>query len=161
LELQSGTGVNWQPALQVELVPPYVLKANSSVTVTIIIAMDTEMTDTTDHDFTFGIGDNTSYIGFIQFDQVNYNDYSPCRRHEGDRRDDENLQNTIEDNAPPVNSRTLSSETTLQIRPAEQWGSCHTEHDEGYTNIANYQRSLDLSNGLFLEMYRHEADEVY
>ena len=112
LELQNGTGVSWQQALEVQLVPPDVLTANSSVTVTITIAMETELADRTDHDFTFGISDNTSYIGFIQFDKDNYIDYSPCRRHEGDKLN-RLLRNRIEDNAPLVNSRTLSSETTL------------------------------------------------
>ena len=47
----------------------------------------------------------------------------------------------------------------IQLRPAEQWGSCHTEYDEGYTNVGNYQRLLDPSKGLKLEIYRNTAAE--
>ena len=134
--------------------------ANSSVTVTMTIAMDTELADSTDHDLIFGISDNMSFVGFVMFDQDNYDSFSPCRRQEGEKIDGV-LENHSASSAPLVNSRTFSSEMKLQFRPAEQWGSCHTEHDGGYTNIATYQNLLDPSNGLFLEMYHNEADEIY
>jgi len=60
-----------------------------------------------------------------------------------------------------VASRRYSSKIKLQFRPTERWGSCHTEHDEGYTSIANYQHTLDLTTGLFFEFYRVEAHEKY
>ena len=47
------------------------------------------------------------------------------------------------------------------FRPKERWGSCHTEHNEGYTNTANYQHKLNLSQGLYLEMYRNDVGERY
>ena len=71
------------------------------------------------------------------------------------------LQNITNIIGPVVTSRHYSSEIKIQIRLAEQWGSCHTEHDEGYTNIANYQRSLDPSKGLYLELYYENANEQY
>ena len=62
---------------------------------------------------------------------------------------------------PTVTSQSYSSEIKIQLRPAEQWGFCHTEHDGGYTNVGNYQRLLDPSKGLYLEMYRNDASEKY
>ena len=62
---------------------------------------------------------------------------------------------------PTVTSLCYSSEIKIQLRPAEQWGSCHTEHDGGYTNVGNYQRLLDPSKGLQLEIYRGDANEKY
>ena len=53
--------------LQVQLVPPGVLKANDSVTVTMKVAMDTELANSRDHDVEHGVSDNTSFLGFIQF----------------------------------------------------------------------------------------------
>ena len=43
------------------------------------------------------------------------------------------LQNEVYDHTTgtKVNSRHFSSEITMQIKPNDQWGSCHTEHDEG------------------------------
>ena len=40
-------------------------------------------------------------------------------------------------------------------------GLCHTEHDEGYTNIANYQQLLDASKGLYLEWHCNDANEKH
>ena len=72
------------------------------------------------------------------------------------------LLNSVNVNSgPTVTSQRYSSEIKIQLRPAEQWGSCHTEHDGGYTNVGNYQRLLDPSKGLHLEIYRHTASEKY
>ena len=63
-----------------------------------------------------------------------------------------------------VNSRIsqhFSSEITMQIKPNGQWGSCHTEHEEGIVRIVSYQRKLDLTKGLYFQMYRHDAAEQY
>ena len=49
----------------------------------------------------------------------------------------------------------------MQIKPSEQWGSCHTEHDGGYVNVQNYQPSLNLSKSLYFEFYRDHATEKY
>ena len=49
----------------------------------------------------------------------------------------------------------------MQLRPSENWGSCHTEQNQGYVAIANYQHSLDPSNGLYLEFYHDNANEHY
>jgi len=70
---------------------------------------------------------------------------------------DEILLNAIQINSPTVVSRSY----IYKIKPAEQWGSCHTDHDEGYTNIANYQYLVDLSKGLYLEMYHGGAHKRY
>ena len=40
-------------------------------------------------------------------------------------------------------------------------GSCHTEHEEGNVRIANYRCKLDLTKGLYFEMYQHNAAEKY
>ena len=90
----------------------------------------------------------------------NYGSLSPCRHIEADKSN-EILINIRDFNGPLVSANHFSGETKMQLRTAEQWGSCHTEHGESYTFIANYQHLLDLTNGLYLEMYRHDADETY
>ena len=64
-EILPTTGVPWQHALRVQLVPPDVLKATDSVTVTITVAMDTELADSLDHDPSFGISDRVSFVGYF------------------------------------------------------------------------------------------------
>ena len=161
LEILSAT-VDFQHRLRVQLVPPNILTSSHSISVTMTIAMDTTLADSGDHDPMFGISDGNSFVGYALFDQRNYHDLPPCLNTEGDIVDGvlSNSPAIIRSNSV-VMSRSYSSEVKLQIRPTEQWGSCHTEHDEGYTNVGNYQRTLDLTNALFLEMYQHHASETY
>ena len=120
------------------------------------VGVDVTYASSNDHDSIIGISDGRSFIGFIAHDRVS----SPCYHFEGDSNTDV-LQNTSYITGPVVTSRRYSSEIKILIRPAEQWGSCHTEHDEGYTSIANYQRLLDPSKGLHLEWYRDNANEQH
>ena len=127
------------------------------------IAMDTTLADSRDHDPIIGISDgkSISFVGFRIPDKGNYPNHSPCYAYEGDNVGGV-IKNTKDNHAGPLVTSTLySSEIKLQIRPTEQWGSCHAENDEGYTRIGNYQRKLDLTNGLYLEMYRGDAAETY
>ena len=122
--------------------------------------MDTILADSSDHDPIFGVSDGTSFVGFILFDKRNYAGNSPCHHLEG-AWGIEGLENIQQFSGPLTSSRQYSSKATIQIRPTEQWDSCDTEHGEGYTNIVTYQHQLNLSKGLYLEMYRGEADEKY
>ena len=160
LEILSATVDDNQQCIQVRLVPPNILTSTHCISVTLTIAMDTELADGGDHDPSFGISDGRSFVGFQILDKRNYPTQSPCYSFEGDNSNGV-LTNINSGSGPLVTSRSYSSEVKLQIRPTEQWGSCHTEHDEGYINVGNYLRKLDLTNGLFLEMYRNHAYETY
>jgi len=159
-EISPSTGSVHQIALQIQLIPPGVLKANDSVSITIISALDTSLPETGTNDILFGVSDNTSYVGFTQVDAKAYRSLSPCLHEEGDKGN-RILLNSMVTNGARVSSDQYSGEIKMQFRPAEQWGSCHTEHEEGYTNIANYQHLLDLSNGLHLEIYRYNPEGIY
>lgn len=159
-EILPTTGDNWQRALQVGLVSPGILTSTDDVTITITAALDTVLADSTDHDPSFGVSDGSSFIGLHQADKNNYHSVSPCRHIEADK-DGVLLKNEIAPNGPKVDSRRYTSEAKIQIRPTEKWGSCYTEHDDGYTNIVNYQRQLDLTKGLYFEMYRNNPSEKY
>ena len=147
--------------IQAELIAPNVLTATDSVIVTLTVSMDTVLADSGDHDPIYGLSDGTSFIGFIVVDKDNYGSQSPCYRYEG------NIINNIlqvtgsDPTGTKVNSRHYSSEVTIQIKPNDQWGSCHTEHDGGHVEIAKHQHKLDFTKGLYLEMYRHDPPEKY
>ena len=137
LEILAGTA--HERLIQAELIAPNILTATDSVVVTLTIAMDTVLADSADHDPTFGISDGTSFVGFVVVDKNNYKSDVPCYNQEGDIKDDI-LQNLIYDpTGVKVNSRHYSSVVIMQIKPNDQWGSCHTEHDEGYVNINSFQ----------------------
>ena len=159
-EISSSTGSTHQIVLQIQLVPPGILKVNDNVSIAIIMAMDTTLGESSDHDTRLGVSDDKNFIGFVTFDTSNYGRLSPCFHAEADKGNGV-LINFRETNGPLVSANQYSGEMKMQFRPAEQWGSCQTEHEEGYTNIVNYKHFLDLTNGLYLEMYRHDADETY
>ena len=158
--IEFPSGVQFEQMLRQQLVPPNVLSSTDSVAITITIAMDTQVANSGDHDLQIGISDGASFVGFIVQDKHNYPNTSPCRLEEADISTGI-LQNIAGGSGPLVASRRYSGEINIHIRPTEKWGSCHTEHDEGYTNIANYQRLLDLTKGLYLDMYRHSPLEKY
>ena len=149
-----------QQAIEVKLVPYGILKSTDDVAVTVTIAMDTKLANSKDHDPSFGISDGKYFIGFRAHDRTNYARLSPCRHIEGEIIDGL-LQNIRQVKGPLVSSQTFSSEIKLRFRPTEQWGSCHTEQNEGYVNIANYQHKVDLTKGLHLQMYHEDNVETY
>ena len=121
-----------------------------------IFAVDVSYASNSDHDPVIGISDGKYFNGFIAHDRHTY----PCDAFEGDSNTD-TIQNPMHPHGPSVTSRRYSSEIKIQLKPVEQWGSCHTEHDGGYTNVGNYQRSLNPSEGLYFEVYHKNAPEKY
>ena len=158
LEILAGAA-DYQHVLQVQLVPPGVLTNDDSecVSVTMTIAMDTTWADDNDHDPYFGISDGEKFIGFTVEDNDNL-----CYSAEGDNVNDVLINIAYDNSGPKPNPpQGYSSEVKIQIKPGEKWGSCHTEQDEGFVSIGNYKRHLDLTKGLFLDVCRNHAAEVY
>ena len=162
LEIFSGT--DQQHVLHVQLVPPGFLTNDDSkcVTVTLTIVMDTVWADSRDHDPLCGIGDGERFIGFRVADKVNYATHHPCHSAEGDKVKDVLTNKVLDSSGPKPNfPQDYSSEVKIQTKPCEKWGSCHMEHDEGFVFIANYQHNLDLTKGMYLDIYRGSAAEIY
>ena len=160
LEILAGKD-SFERLIQAELIAPNILRATDSVAITLTIAMDTVLADSGDHDPIFGISDGTSFVGFQAVDKDNYVNHAPCFNFEGDITGKKLINRVRDISGAKVNSRHYSSEIIVQIKPNDQWGSCHTEHDEGHVNIVNYQHKLDITKGLYLQMYRGDAPEKY
>ena len=160
-DILPTTGDHYQRALQVQLVAPNILTSTDSVTASVTLAVDTTVAGSGDHDIIFGISDGVSFIEFIAYDKTNYPNKSPCHKFEG-KIASTTLQSDIQEgNGPLVASRKYSSDIKIQIKPTEKWGSCHTENDEGYVNVQDYQHPLDLTKALYFEVYRHDPNEKY
>ena len=126
------------------------------------IAMDTMWADANDHDPSFGISDGERFIGFHVPDNSGT---SSCYKTEGDNVNNV-LTNRAHSRAVLVLSNQIlhkgySSEVKIQTKPCDKWGSCHTEHEGGFVFIANYQRNLDLTKGLYLDVYHSDVGEIY
>ena len=156
LEILPTTGVLHQRALQIQLVAPNILTSTDSVTVTVTVAVDASFASNNDHDPTIGISDGKFIIGVHAEERSAH----PCAIKEADINQGI-MEDIIHTNGPGVTSRQYSSEIKIQLKPVDQWGSCHTEHDGGYTNVGNYQHLLDPSNGLYFEIYYNHANEKY
>ena len=161
-EIPKTTGENYQTVIRVQIAPCNVLTHEIGYTITLILAENSTIPLEEDHDLNIGISDLHSYVGFITLDVTNYPKYTPCNSIEADVGSS-TLQNRSSGKDGPIidYSGQSSSEVKMQLRPSENWGSCHTEQNQGYVNIANYQHSLDPSNGLYLEFYRDNANEHY
>ena len=155
-EILGTTGVLYQRALRIPLVAPNILTSTDSVSVTVTVAVDVSYASSNDHEPFIGISDKLSFIGAFLRSKFN----NPCRITEGGSSST-TLTSINSITGPSVTSQRYSSEVKIQLKPTERWGSCHTEHDGGYTNANNYQRLLDLSKGLHLEIYRNAPAEKY
>ena len=163
LEIRS-TSSKSNRALNINVLPPGVLSSTDSYTVTLTIAMDPILATapTASLGAILGISDGNAFIGSLLVDAGDYSYSPPCRRFEGLRSSGQLINTRDTSTGPLVTSTQFPSEITLQFRPNEKWGSCTTGHDAGYVNIAKYDRSLDPSNGLFLEFYRGDnTGETY
>ena len=156
IEILGTTGGHYQRALQIPLVAPNILASTDSVTITLTVGMDALFASSNDHEPFIGISDKISFIGAFLRSKFR----TPCKITEGGSTTTV-LTSINSINTPSVTSQRYSSEVKIQLKPAERWGSCHTEHDGGYTNANNYQRLLDPSKGLHVEIYRNVAAEKY
>ena len=66
---------------------PNILTTTDNVVVTLTVAMDTALADSSDHDPIFGISDGTSFVDFQVVNPGNYADHIPCYNIEGDSVD--------------------------------------------------------------------------
>ena len=158
--VDPSTGAKYQRALRIPLIAPNMLQPTAGITVTIKSALDTTIAQMDDHDPIFGISDEKRFLGFQTLDVSDFPSYSPCFRMEGDVGETV-LENRKQGGGPRTNSTHYSSEITFQIRPSDQWGSCHIEQVDGLVNTQGYQSTLDLANGVYFELYRHNAEEQY
>lgn len=142
------------------MVPPNVLAYLDDYTVSIILALDTTIAVTNDHDPIFGISNMKVFMGFstINFDKMKR--YGPCPSIAGVVGTSA-LQGVQWWPSPYVNSTHYSSELKMYLRPSEYWGSCHTELNEGTTFVANYSNAFDPKEGLYFEFYCYAAKEEY
>ena len=131
------------------------------VTVTMTVAMDTTWADSNDHDPSFGISDGEKCIGLIIIDKTYFPSSPLCYSIQLKETTWITFSQTGCTGPRPSSPRGFSGEVKIQIDPGESWGSCHTEHDEGFVIIKSYQHTLDLTKGLFFDVYQHDAPEIY
>ena len=61
----------------------------------------------------------------------------------------------------PITYTTFPNAATLTFYPSEQLGTFHIIPDGGYTTVGSFTKKLDLTQGLFLEVYGGDVNEQY
>ena len=148
LEISPTTGEMFQRALEIQLIAPDTLTSVDCISVTVIFAFDVTLA-ANDHDPRIGISDGTHFNGFVIND--------PASTQPVDADSGMILNNRV-NAGDRITSSQYPSEIKMQFKPSDKWGSVY---DNVYTTIGNYQNSLDISKGLYLEMYRDHAPEKY
>ena len=148
LEISPTTGVMFQCGIKIQLVAPDVLTNTDCVGITVTVAFDTALA-ANDFDPRIGISDGIHFNGFV----VNNPTYTTPIDGESGRV----FSNQVHAGGR-INAPRFPGEIKMQFKPLDNWGSAY---DNAYTAIGNYQNSLDLTKGLYLEMYRDHAPEKY
>ena len=148
LEISPTTGDIFQNALKIRLVAPDILTSTDCVGITVIVAFDKTLA-ANDHDPFIGISDGALVNGFLTDEPADIRPWDgESGRVLGNRIVAGNL----------VNAQQYPGEIKMHFKPTDNWGSAY---GNDYTTIGNYQNFLDLTKGLYLELYRNHAPEKY
>ena len=71
------------------------------------------------------------------------------------------MDNDKDFDSPSSDSRILSEEFILTISPSQKWGSCFFAADSGLISPVSYTQTINLDQGLWLEVYREGYNEEY
>ena len=142
--------------LKVPIIPAGIL-TDSSLTLKIVLSLDEDIGKKEDSDPSLGVSDGESFVGFEMVDETNYGLYSPCFGVEGASGNSLTEVKYINEYSPSLDTYTGQFVITLKLN--ERWGLCSLEQDKGFENKVEYNKRLQLSNGLTLEVYKHNGDE--
>ena len=166
LEFSAGAVKN-AALLKVPMIPPGALDDLTPMTVEITVSNDVSYgghhAGYVDSDINFGISDGNSFVGFQAMDKGNYNEgnrrYSPCFEAEGvsgkvltSLQYGPKFSETIKETFYP-------GKFVFTFKLPEGWGSCQTAQDGGFTRTASFNGRLRPARGLFLEVYKTDANE--
>ncbi len=60
-----------------------------------------------------------------------------------------------------ITSGPTPAQFTLLFTPYHKYGACSTGQNGGYVNVVTFNSELDVSKGISLVVYRHQAPEEY
>ena len=116
---------------------------------------------TSDADPVFGISDGKTFHSIAVSDRGNYPKNACWFDTSGSGPIRINPKFTGTCGGIPITYTTFPNEVTLTFYPSEQLGTFHIIPHGGYTAVGSFTQKLDLTQGLFFEMYGHEIPEQY
>ena len=148
--------------LKVPIIPADILEDSSLVTLKIVASLDDDIGKKEDSDPIFGVSDGVSFVGFETVDKATYSyspGYAPCYGVEGTSGSSLAGISKISVHSPRPNDSFYPGQFVITLKLNERWGSCYTAHDGGFVKTADYNKRLQLSKGLTLEVYRDDNHE--
>ena len=159
LTFNAGS-LDYAVLLKVPIIPADILEDSSLVTLKIVASLDDDIGKKEDSDPIFGVSDGVSFVGFEAVDNATYSlGYAPCYGLEGDSGSSLTDEREISKFFPTPNDSFYPGQFVITLKLNERWGSCYTAHDGGFVKTADYNKRLQLSKGLTLEVYRDQKDE--
>ena len=143
--------------LKVLIIPTGILTDSSLITLKIVFSLDEDIGKKEDSDPSFGVSDGESFVGFEMVDESGYVTYSPCIGVEGTSGNSLTERKYISMYSSSQDTYTGQFVITLKLN--ERWGLCSLAQDGGFENKVEYNKRLRLSNGLTLEVYKHNRGE--
>ena len=159
LTFNAGS-LHYAALLKVPIIPADILEDSSLVTLKIVASLDDDIGKKEDSDPKFGVSDGVKFVGFETVDKGTYSlGYAPCFGIEGTSGSSLTERREISEYSPTPNDSIYFSQFVITLKLNERWGSCYTAHDGGFVKTADYNKRLQLSKGLALEVYRDEKEE--
>ena len=140
--------LDFQRVLKIQLIAPGILTGTDCISATVIAAFDSALA-ANDHDPWIGITDGVYFNGFVVSDPAHTEAYDGICG---------NILFNRASAGQSMKAPQYPAEIKMQFKPSENWGSAY---DDNYVAIGNYNNTLNLTNGLFLELYRDEVKEKY
>ena len=149
----TGGSASFSRLFKLPLIGADVLSDSSDITVKITVGLQMAIRGH-DSDPKFFLSDGDNGIGFEMREEADR-----CRGIQGSMGDV--LTSFFAFNGASHTSSVLPEEFILTISPSKYWGSCYFAVDSGLISTTHYSRRLNLSKGLWLELYGEGTSERY
>lgn len=154
---------DWETIFRILLIPKGELADEADITVKMKIGVVLPEPQQPRDPMSYMISDGDKSYGIQLLDPNNdYNTLGPYRAVEGDSARNK-LNNPNVDVATTVrsSSRNNPDQFELAFKPSESFGSAYCAIDDGHKITALYSDVLELSKGLWFELYRFKSTERY
>ena len=148
-------GTSYERLFRLPLVPGGILRSDANIVVKITVGLDNDIRSS-DSDPKFLISDGNHGIGF----EFREEDSIHCQSVEGIMGDHIAIWSILVGTSYSA-STLLPEEYILTLVPSRKWGSCFSSIGNGLISPAIYDQHINLTERLWLEVYREDYGERY
>ena len=145
---------SYKRLFKIPLIPGGVLTRYANIVVRITTGLQKAIRSG-DSDPKFLISDGEAGIGFEMREEASIH----CRSIQGSMG--AVLGSRVTGGGASYSASTLPEEFIITLAPSERWGSCYSALASGLISPTTYTRSINLDQGLWLEVYAEGTNERY